>query len=75
MTNDDRDLLYSLRQQHADLRQMLERLGAQLGALEERTGVAADEVVLPPLPPEAFLPPIPLTPEPVTYSASLREHH
>ena len=65
MTNDDRDLLYSLRQQHADLRQMLERLGAQLGALEARTGVSADEVVLPPLPPEAFLPPIPLTPEPV----------
>jgi Predicted membrane protein (DUF2339) len=61
MTTEDRDLLLSLRRQQGDLQQMLERLNAQLRALETRTGsAAADHVVLPPLPPEAWLPPVPL---------------
>jgi len=65
MTNEERDLLYALRQQHADLRQMLDRLTAQLGALEARTGHLALEHFLPPMPAEAFLPPIPQEPEPI----------
>ena len=63
MTNDDRDMLLSLREQQSALHQALERLTAQLGALEARTGVHALEYILPPVPPEAFLPPVP--PEPV----------
>jgi hypothetical protein len=60
MTPEDRDLLVSLRHQQADLRQMLERLNAQLGALEARAaGDPPASPVLPPLPPEAFLPPLP----------------
>jgi hypothetical protein len=57
MTNDDRDMLFSLRQQQSELQQMLERLTSQLVALERRT--TAGDVVLPPVPPEAFLPPLP----------------
>jgi hypothetical protein len=63
MTPEDRDLLLSLRRQQADLQQTLERLNAQLGALEARADVAAPEIApppfLPPLPVEATLPPIP----------------
>jgi hypothetical protein len=57
MTPEDRALLLSLRHQQADFRQTLERLTAQLSALEARAGVAPD--ILPPLPVEAVLPPIP----------------
>ena len=63
MTNEDRDMLLSLREQQSALHQTLERLTAQLVALEARTGVHALEYILPPLPPEAFLPPIPAAPE------------
>jgi len=63
MTNEDRDMLLSLREQQSALQQSLERLTAQLVALEARTGVHALEYILPPVPPEAFLPPVP--PEPV----------
>jgi hypothetical protein len=61
MTPEDRDLLQSLRRQQADLQQSLEKLSAQLGALESRSGMPVAEVHpdLPPLPPEAILPPIP----------------
>ncbi|HEV3273064.1 MAG TPA: DUF2339 domain-containing protein [Candidatus Methylacidiphilales bacterium] len=64
MTPEDRDLLLSLRHQQADLRHTLERLTAQLDALEARAGLAAPEASenfppLPPLPIEAALPPIP----------------
>jgi hypothetical protein len=62
MTNEDRDMLLSLREQQSALHQALERLTAQLGALESRTGVHALEYILPPVPPEAFLPPVPLEP-------------
>ena len=65
MTPEDRDLLRSLRQQQAELQQSLERLNAQLSAVEVRAAAASPEtteVVLPPLPPEAFLPPIPADP-------------
>ena len=62
MTNEDRDMLVSLRQQHATLHQMMERLTAQLVELETRTGVTAAELFLPPVPPEAFLPPVPTEP-------------
>ena len=61
MTNEDRDLLLSLRRQQGDLQQMLEQLNARLNALETRTGVtSAEHVALPPIPPDAWLPPIPL---------------
>jgi hypothetical protein len=63
MTNEDRDMLVSLRRQHSDLHHMLERLSAQIVALESRTGIHVIEHILPPVPPEAFLPPLP--PEPV----------
>ena len=63
MTPEDRDLLLSLRRRQAELQQSLERLNAQLGALEARAGAAAPETFppppLPPLPVEAALPPIP----------------
>ncbi len=62
MTNEDRDMLLSLRQQQHDLQAMLDRLTAQLGALEARTGVRAIDFLLPPIPPEAFLPPLPAEP-------------
>ena len=65
MTNEDRDMLLSLRRQQADLQQMVERLTARLGALEARTGGGTPETFLPPVPPEAFLPPLPHPPEPV----------
>ena len=65
MTNEDRDLLVSLRRQHADLQQMMDRLTSQLAALEGRAGVHAAELFLPPVPPEAFLPPLPEIAEPV----------
>ncbi len=65
MTNEDRDQLLSLRRQHADLQQMLERLTTQLVALEVRTGIHAPEHFLPPVPPEAFLPPVPMLAETV----------
>ncbi len=62
MTSEDRDLLLSLRRQQVELRQTLDKLNAQLDALEERTDAATSEVLppLPPLPVEAILPPIPL---------------
>jgi hypothetical protein len=63
MTNEDRDMLLSLREQQSALHHTLERLTAQLVSLEARTGVHALEYILPPVPPEAFLPPVP--PEPV----------
>jgi hypothetical protein len=63
MTNEDRDMLLSLREQQSALHHALERLTAQLVSLEARTGVHALEYILPPVPPEAFLPPVP--PEPV----------
>ena len=71
MSPEDRDLLLSLRRRQADLRQSLERLDAQLGALEARAGAAAPETFppppLPPLPVNAALPPIPpLPPIPTT---------
>jgi hypothetical protein len=56
MTPEDRDLLLSLRRRQGDLQQALERLNAQLGALEAR---AAAPETLPPLPVDAVLPPIP----------------
>jgi hypothetical protein len=59
MTPEDRDLLQSLRRQQADLQQSLEKLNAQLGALESRAGISLEEPALPPLPVEALLPPIP----------------
>src|SRR5260221_9399633 len=61
MTPEDRDLLLSLRQQQAELQQTLERLNAQLGALEARAGAVAPEIFppLPMLPLEPALPPIP----------------
>jgi hypothetical protein len=59
MTNEDRDMLLSLREQQSALHHALERLTSQLSALETRTGVHALEYILPPVPPEAFLPPIP----------------
>lgn len=61
MSPEDRDLLLSLRRQQADLQQMLERLTAQLGALEARADAASPEISppLPPLPVEAPLPPVP----------------
>jgi hypothetical protein len=64
MTSEDRDLLLSLRLQQADLRQTLEKLDAQLAALEARAGLVAPDAPeifpsLPPLPMEAALPPIP----------------
>jgi hypothetical protein len=65
MTNEDRDMLLSLRRQQADLQQMLERLTAQLGAIEARASFEIPEVFLPPVPPEAFLPPLPPLPPPV----------
>jgi hypothetical protein len=67
MNPEDRDLLLSLRRQQADLQQSLERLNAQLGALESRSGTTIAEIppALPPLPPEAFLPPIPTGAVPV----------
>ena len=63
MTPEDRQLLGSLRQQQAELQQMLARLNTQLDALESRAGLDVPEappVVLPPLPP--ILPPIPAAP-------------
>lgn len=64
MTSEDRDLLLSLRRQQAELQQTLERLNAQLGALEDRAGAAEPELFppLPPLPVETTLPPIPPPP-------------
>jgi hypothetical protein len=59
MTNEDRDILLSLRQQQSELQQMLERIASQLVALERRADTAARPIELPPVPPEAFLPPIP----------------
>jgi hypothetical protein len=61
MTPEDRELLLSLRRQQGDLQQTLERLNAQLGALEGRAGAPVEEgaPLLPPLPLEAILPPIP----------------
>jgi len=63
MSPEDRDILLSLRRQQAELQQTLEKLNAQLGALEARAGVdaAAAEIfpLLPPLPVNAALPPIP----------------
>jgi hypothetical protein len=63
MSPEDRDILLSLRRQQADLQQTLEKLNAQLGALEARSDVAAPETFphpsLPPLPVEPPLPPIP----------------
>jgi hypothetical protein len=62
MTPEDRDFLLSLRRQQADLQQTLERLNAQLGALEERVVAPETPPALPPLPElteKAALPPIP----------------
>lgn len=60
MNPEDRDLLLALRHQQADLRQTLEKLDAQLGALEARAGAASDILpLLPPLPTDVELPPIP----------------
>jgi len=82
MTPEDRDLLFSLRRQQADMQQSLDRLNAQLSALESRAGAVAMDVVLPPMPvdpilpplppdhaaPPVTLPPIPTFPDPVAYS-------
>jgi len=64
MMPEDRELLLSLRRHQADLQQSLERLNAQLDALEARASVAPPEFPhhppsLPPLPEEPTLPPIP----------------
>ena len=66
MTSDDRDLLLSLRRQQEELRQTLEKIQAQLGALEHRAAGGVSEPAapriesgLPPLPIEATLPPLP----------------
>ena len=61
MTSEDRDLLLSLRRQQTDLQHTLEGLNAQLRALESRVDVHAPAASprLPPLPPQAFLPPLP----------------
>ncbi|MEI9999328.1 MAG: hypothetical protein WDO13_09240 [Verrucomicrobiota bacterium] len=61
MTHEDRDMLLSLRRQQSDLQHMLERLTAQLRTLEVRAGFH-EAPLLPPIPPEAFLPPIPVHP-------------
>jgi hypothetical protein len=60
MTPEDRELLLSLRRQQTDLQQTLERLNAQLSALEARAAAAPEiSPPLPPLPVEPALPPIP----------------
>ena len=63
MTFEDRDLLAALRRQQAELQQTLTELNARLSALEARVGQpqGMDALAsLPPIPPEAFLPPVPL---------------
>jgi len=52
MTPEDRELLFSLRRQQREIQQSLEKLNAQLTALEARA-------VEPILPPPLELPPIP----------------
>jgi len=67
MMPEDRDLLQSLRRQQVELQQALERLNAQLNALESRAGASLPEIPhhaspLPPVPlemPELALPPLP----------------
>jgi len=61
MTSEDRDLLLALRRQQEELQETLQKINAQLGALEHRATVAVTEApaFLPPLPIEATLPPIP----------------
>ena len=61
MIPEDRDLLLSLRRQQADIQQTLEKLNAQLSALETRADAPLPETfpALPPLPVEAAPPPIP----------------
>ena len=59
MTNQDRDALLTLRQEQADLQQTLARLSQQLAALEARAGASLTGLLLPPVPTEAFLPPVP----------------
>lgn len=65
MSPEDRELLFSLRRQQQDLQQSLERLNAQLEALEARVQSVpfAEPVSLPPLPPprtaQPELPPLP----------------
>jgi hypothetical protein len=67
MTSEDRDLLLTLRRQQSALHQSLEQIDAQLNSLETRFPAAAPEPILPPIPAEAFLPPLPPpdSPEPV----------
>jgi hypothetical protein len=64
MTPQDRDLLLSLRRQQEELQQSLANLHAQLDALEDRASQTEIEAVLPPLPAEHSLPPIPPLAEP-----------
>lgn len=64
MTHEDRELLLSLQRQQADIQQTLDRLNAELAALQARANAVApeDHSHLPPLPEFHHLPPVPEPP-------------